>query len=398
MKSLKGQLKSMMDSRAQSLSDPSVEHEKMKARFYDGLARKNPQYGSILQYLECVTNPSKDRACRFPDSTSAKTALLSSRQVLEVTCNNAAGTAAPDIGRFFYSVSPTLLNLNPLASDKLANVYVTGGAPVNTTEVTQASHILQYDPTQTWDPVNSFTTVPGTNSYIKEGDPNASQSMVGTQAGYWKDGAISTVRPVAMSVWYENTLSDLNVNGDISICLMPKGSFGGNVAPVPITAPAFSGQGPVQNWENLGQCPGSYTGKVKDGAYAFWVPSDIVDVEFCSVAENAIKDFPYIAVAGQVGGPTAGGVPVTGIVGKLQIETVFEVTSSVQFLDYEKSPCVLNSLEAIKGYLYNEPTAMANDDHLPWWRRLLGGLFRAGQGYFNGGFGPALGAAADVFL
>lgn len=381
----------------------------MKARLFDKLASAPKRRDDLMPYLRCLTNPSAENAARLPDHYSFPTGLLHSRQTISVIGNSGA-TDQSDLGRFSFAVSPTVLNLGVVNT---ARVYQTVNTePYQTKshqDFVQGSKVVMVDPAANWSALGAaFNLSPGDPELlITLGDPNNTPGLMGTDANNYLDGDIQTLRPVAMSVWYENTLSDLACTGDVVICLVPPSSLNGQYVPVnfnqvdygaiPPVLPVFSGQGPLYNWEQLANVPGSYSGKLKDGGYAFWVPSCVEDTDFFDKVENALTDFPVIYVSGQVGGGATASIP-EGAIGKLQIETVFEYTTNAQYLDQSKSPCVIGALDKIKAVLYDQPTAMANDEHLAWWRRLLGAALKGGQGFFESGPAGALRNAGEVIL
>lgn len=375
---------------------------------------------SMIPYLRCLINPEIRNAVRLPDNTNYPTALVHSRHVLDVIGNYVGETAPEDLGRFTFVVSPTLL-AEPFLSNVQVWSEVTTGTQVgvNDTVFALGAHVASLSPIINWSPDTSFQeqgalaktrpgklqvqaipNIPSTNSWVFQADPNAA-TLAGDKDGFnvYTGGIAETVRPVAMSVWFECTTSALTNGGDVAAALLPSGAVLGNICPYNWTSATpgtgtYAGQGSLCQWENLATFPGAYCGKLRDGTYSYWVPQSVRDTMLLTPTQNAIADFPMIMVSGQC--MTADGTN-PGVIGRLQIETVWEYTTNSQLPALAKSPAVPMVLDEVKIALYNQPTSMANGEHIAWWKRLLASAAAGVGGLIVGGPAGAAAAAGTVF-
>lgn len=381
-----------------------------------GKRRLDPQ---MIPYLQCLVNPSADTMVRIPDGYPNPTALVHSRQIHEVFGNTDTGANA---NRFFWHFSPTLVSQGNYLQRTLSYSPLSGVVTPFNADIIRVlgCAAAEYNPAAGWDPSTSFQSLipavsmassipqksyvpaatgyaplvpplpPSVSSYTFYADPNAatiggSLQGAGGSVTYYSNGFAECVRPVAMSVWFQCTQSALNNGGDVSACLMPPASTSGSIIPynwdtAAVGAGVWAGQGPVQNWENLAQVPVSYTGKLKDGTYTYWLPFRVEDLDMGSVSSNLTSDFPTIVVSGQAVTP--------GLIGKIIVETVYQYSTVSQVPSLGRGGCVPNVLEEVKCALYGQPTSMANGSHKSWIKWILtgvAGLAGGAAGFLVGG-------------
>lgn len=371
-----------------------------------------------LAYISCLTNPTRENKTRYPDGFPRRTALLHSLQTISVMPNSANATDILDKGRFAFCVSPTIAGSRFIrAASGFGPVESSAGVPLSNTtyyQYSQGCKVAEMNPEAAWDPDTSFQDltpapspltkklvgppIPTNNQWRYYSDPNTTP-IAGTiytatnNTQYFENGAAESIRPVAMSVWLQRDASDMLNGGECAIALLPPDSLAGNVIPynwndaTPGTA-IWGGQGPIVNVENLAGVPGAYSGPLRDGAYCYWLPHRIDDTEFLSVLDHVKADFPIIAVAGKAQ------TYDQGEVARLVINTVWEYTTVDQTRETAIGGFDPEVWAVVKHVLRTQPTAMANDEHIAWWKHLLKLAASAGVGFLSGGpIGAVTGAA-----
>lgn len=378
----------------------------------------------LVAYLKVLTNPVRENACRVPDGFPRRTALLHSLQTVSVMPNNNSDTTASDKGRFFFSVSPTIAGSGFVRTAlNIATLQATAGTvagPVAYNKFSQGCKVAYLSPDAEWDPATSFQVltpapksiktekvkpsvgppIPSNTQWKFLADPNAT-AIAGSiipenPALFWEGGAAEAIRPVAMSVLLQRDASDMLNGGECAIALMPPKSLAGNVVPFnwdDATAGTanWGGQGPVANVENLAQVPGAYSGPLRNGAYAIWVPHGYEDYDMNDLVDHVIADFPWIAVAGKAQ------TYDQGEVARLVINTVWEYTTVDQTRETKMGEYDPEMYALIKHIMRTQPTAMQNDEHTAWWKHLLKIAASAGIGLLSGGpVGAVAGASGYI--
>lgn len=376
---------------------------------------------TMSTYLRCLANPVRENACRVPDGFPRRTALLHSLQTLSVMPNNAESTSINDKGRFAFCISPTIAGSSWLREVQYVGLVTSTGGVVPSAPTylsySQGCKVAYLNPASQWDPATSFQDltpalprgtvkpqpavgppIPTNNQWVFSADPNAT-AIAGTDNGgnYFENGAAESIRPVAMSVWLQRDASSMLDGGECAISLMAPDSLAGNV--VPYNWPnattgngQWSGQGPIMNVENLAMVPGAYSGPLRTGAYAYWVPHRQTDVDFKSVLGHVTADFPWIMVAGKAQ------TYDQGEVARIVINTVWEYTTVDQTRETRMGDYDPEALAILKHILRTQPTAMANDEHVAWWKHLLKIAASAGVGFLSGGPAGAVAGAAGYAL
>lgn len=162
----------------------------------------------------------------------------------------------------------------------------------------------------------TFFTVTATVTHVPPNSqtiiiiPTSTPSLLST-ANY---GAVAQIRPVACSILVTYANAEIFDAGMIAAAWVPAmacvQSFFND------TADRSPGQ--LQNWESLAQLPGAYNGRLKDGAYCWWAPRSVDDIDFKSPDANINFDYPCLIVSGRFNPPS---VPA-GVLNVARIEIV----------------------------------------------------------------------------
>lgn len=379
-------------------------------------AKKNPH---VLKYLRALVDPESfyrdQQSARVPDAFSKATATLNSFGTYNVTTNASADTQSSDLGRFAFVTNPSLASMGWLYTagpsyEQYGRNATIGSAIRFEDSLVLAANVAEVDPALEWSPATTLQAptpspldsrrvfkgapslkpeappvIPQYSSWITYADPNATAiggnlvtSTVQVPSLQYQNGAAESLRPVGHCVWFQPSMAALANGGNVSIALLPPGSILGQVVPYNFNncttgTALWGGQGPVTNWENLAKVPGAYTGALADGAYAYWVPSKISDIDMVSTAQNSAADFPIIVVAGQWQGNTGSDTPFDGIIGTLRVTTLYEYTTCDQSRSTTKIDCVPGVFDFVQCMLKNQPTSMENKAHRSWIDKLLAG-------------------------
>lgn len=399
--------------------------------------KSNPH---LLAYIRAIIDPEfffrTQGSVRVPDAFSRATATLNSFSEYSVTVNAAAGTADSDLGRFCYVSNPTLTSVGWCYAVG-APILQYGRDPtigaVLTPEDTLVlgANLAYMDPELTWNPITSLQAlppgpnppsskgklgkpeappiIPNYNAWICKADPNAATiggtmifNQIENQNLQLIGGVAESIRPVAHCMWFQPSMAMLANGGNVSIALIPPTGLLGQIVPLNFRdansgTVQWQGQGPITNWENLAQVPGAYSGPLSAGAYCYWVPSKISDIDMTSVAANLVADFPTIVCSGQWQGNPSASNPFNGVVGTIRITTLYEYTTCDQSRSTKKIDCVPGAFEFVQCVLKHQPTSMENKKHRSWIDKVIAGVvgLAAGAGGFMVG-GPAGALAAGT--
>jgi len=211
-------------------------------------------------------------------------------------------------------------------------------------------------------------------------------------------GLVQQIRPVAMSVLCTNILSDFNAGGNVSIAYLPGETLTKNVltlnAPFNLTC--------FENFENINRVTGNYNGNHKNGAYAWWAPTDQDDMNFYSINDSNDHDYPIIVVSGQVAA-FSGSSGITPVA-RVEVVRVFEVMTNSLFLESECHTGSQGAIDKVNNCLNASPHCMANNDHLAWIRKVRDSIMRLmsrGADFYSqnsGWIDPSLRAAGSALL
>lgn len=321
------------------------------------------------RYLASLINPRELPDTRVPDPfCRERTATYQSKVVFDVTgVNGAAVNGTNNHGRFCYVFNPIFQGIAAVFNVPGPHMQVAYKDGTNATAV--------------W--TNQFAAAnPGTNFDTYLNDPENASFATATLTGL-----AQRARPVSMSVLASYTGNLTAGGGNIAAALLPGGVWADRLSNGSITTLSLT------NWEQLARVPGAYDGPLVQGAYAYWMPDDesdylLEDAQNSSAQESMNNhEYPLLVVSGKVQAPTA--EPQL----RLEVYINYEYTTVSRVVATAHGPKdITERMNAVR-HLANQPTSMANDEHINWMRVVLGGVL----GFAVGGpVGAAVGAAAGA--
>ena len=186
-------------------------------------------------------------------------------------------------------------------------------------------------------------------------------------------GAVSMIRPVAMTMLFTPSLSALNNGGNVAAALVPANTCRNNW----FTTSTDDSVGQLQNWENIDSLPGTntYSGELQHGAWVRYKPSDIRDTNYDTPENSLNHEFPCLLIAGQLNTSTA----LTGLIfiGRLRVVTVYEFQTNTSLWELHSNPGSTNMFEQALAMLHDQPTAFSNGKHLEAIKNFLSSIGRA---------------------
>jgi hypothetical protein len=301
---------------------------------------------SVNPYLAALIDPAVYQV-RVPDEYSNQTALYSSRMFFDVYGNTAVGTLPQDQGKFSFFIRPVIGQLVP---------------------VNYSSPVSYFRPDVAW-PTAPLLNFAAAADYTVSSDPNINFLIGTTQV----NGLVREIRPVAMSAWFQFTAPTLTLGGHVA-CALTDGNTQNYYVSGVINPMAGI---PLQEYRNLATLPNSYNGKITEGCYAFYKPFDADDLNFKNALnpyDTAIDygnqhTYPSIVISGQVIS-TSGAY--NGIIGRIQVDTVFEYVTFSRLVESIPSPVNVPLLWNARQALMNVRTCMANDEHESFIHKVLG--------------------------
>lgn len=187
-----------------------------------------------------------------------------------------------------------------------------------------------------------------------------------TADGYsrWQNsGAVTSVRPVAMSSFFSCALSGLTDGGMIAGAYVPPSTCQANF----FQNSVGSAVGQLQDWNKLAILGSS--NPLKKGNYVWWAPQDVTDLQFIDPEGSDKHDYPCLIVSGQA----VPGTAVSGDVflGRLEITTVYEFTTNMPL--WESDSLCGNSvvIDEVFNFLHGQHHVMENDSHFDWVKKVL---------------------------
>ncbi len=151
---------------------PLLTHNDMQAFFKKEITSFAKQFRGqkipkvVKDYIRCLIMPSEGTAVRIPDGKSRASVLASTYNIFPVTGNYNGSTSTTDIGRFFWSFTPTPLNfIYSVTPRTLVPCYwpTPGGTQAtgfSMTEYVQGAFALTMDSSIKWDPAQALIETP----------------------------------------------------------------------------------------------------------------------------------------------------------------------------------------------------------------------------------------------
>lgn len=182
-------------------------------------------------------------------------------------------------------------------------------------------------------------------------------------------GFIRSVRPLSMSVWAECVANATEDGGSITMALLQ-----GDSVEYEMFTPQANG-GAHKPAHLVNRVENSYNGKLRNGAYGFWIPHDMDSRNLKTAADSNKFGYSSIVVSGQHDDATGGKSPLI-----LKVCTIYAYTcvSRAVKQDYADIPAKVYD-ECIE-YLRNVrcTTVMSNSHHKSVISRIVGS-FRDGS-------------------
>jgi hypothetical protein len=183
-------------------------------------------------------------------------------------------------------------------------------------------------------------------------------------------GVTTEYRPVACSALATYIGPQLTDGGNIAAAYVP-----GNTLAVQYYNPVGNqNQGLLQNWENLSLLPQSYNGPISQGAYVWWSPESVRDIEMAAPSTWASRNGPALIISGQYAPGSVGVLPQVQAVVRVEVVTIYELFTNSQL--WEVVSCVGSQalFDQVNMRLALEPHAMANATHQSWIAKVWNGI------------------------
>lgn len=187
------------------------------------------------------------------------------------------------------------------------------------------------------------------------------------------DGAVESIRPVAMSVLASYNGPLLTNGGQIAMARIPSDASKTNFFTNSPGAP-----GAFRTWNviaNLNEH--NYDGPLNKGAYGFWSQEDVLDYNLMTPTEHNAYFYPTIVCAGQWN--PGSDVTVDTTILRVEIDTIFEYTTIRTLFDTESYIGSTVCVETAQGMLATQNACRENPGHIPWYKKLLSFLAKTGK-------------------
>ncbi len=192
-------------------------------------------------------------------------------------------------------------------------------------------------------------------------------------------GIVQEIRTVAMSALATYVGPTLTNGGNIASAYVPGyGSIGAFFTSAPLAQ-----FGSLQNWENLARLPESYNGPIENGTYVWWSPEDMNDLGFetpDAIAQLNVNDRePSLIISGQYSPGAVTGTSTASVI-RLEVVTVYEFVTMSGLWKPLTNVGSQAQIDMVNRALAGQPHAMANAEHMSWFKDFWGGL-KQGLGY-----------------
>jgi len=191
-------------------------------------------------------------------------------------------------------------------------------------------------------------------------------------------GLISSYRPVAASLLASYVGPMLTNGGNIAAAWLPSNATTQNFF---TRTPGQYGN--FQNWEKLADVPTAYNGPINTGAYCYWTPEDMTDVEMASLSEALEKDYPTLCISGQFNPGTAVTDPTEELVIRLQLDYCGEYVTTSTLVPSRACVGSQQIWDQANMVLANQPHAMPNGKHLEFFKKIAAKIGTAAKWAWN---------------
>lgn len=221
--------------------------------------------------------------------------------------------------------------------------------------------------------VNNQFSVSSTAASITQAYITFSTAVFDNAALNEDDGAIESIRPVAMGVLATYNGPLLTNGGQIAMARIPSDAAKTNFFTNSPGAP-----GAFRTWNviaNLNEHV--YDGPLNKGAYGFWSQEDVKDYDLMTPTDHNAYAYPTIVCAGQwnPGNDVAEDTTIL----RVEIDTIFEYTTIRTLFDTESYIGSTICVETAQGMLASQNACRENPGHIPWYKKLLSFLAKTGK-------------------
>lgn len=162
-------------------------------------------------------------------------------------------------------------------------------------------------------------------------------------------------RVVSQKIHFRCTLSDFNNSGQIALNLLQGSAQDTYFSTIGGNALTFD------NLSNNNLPMRTYSGKLSDGFYGYWVPDMLLDVQLRSYADSLAYSLPFFAYAGNWTPTGASPGPVT--IGYLRVVTNYEFTTTSRLFTTMPQEGSDALMQAVQSSLAKLPKVMENPTH-----------------------------------
>lgn len=329
---------------------------------------------------------------RLMDQYAQPTAIVTTTTIIEIVGNGNAGSAG-DKGKFGVMITASPGQSGWQLKTTSTNLDFTSLSSGTSTAFGKDCNIgckaVYLDPVKVWAPDAAWDNT----SWIKVPDSQSTE-LVGTFVPYtsiwaggpgYENGLMKQGRTLAMSAYFRCSESSMLNGGNLAISRLTANPFG---LVVPLNGPqtlanALLGThtipGNPMEWKNNAMMkPEVHTGLLRKGAYCWWMPPNSGNEP--KIPGNMVFEVDpcIIYFSGQAAPDTAGNF--AAVVGELEINTVYEFTTSDQFMQKKNEPYDPDALKAAYTILSRLPACMENDQHEKWISKMLKFLAGAAAG------------------
>jgi hypothetical protein len=307
---------------------------------------------------------------------------------LAINVDATAHRIYPPVGQFFISFSAsTSLNMGTAeftwtAGDGCTLLWYDNRGPTTGAEINLSASFVLTNPVnggwfqvkntssvlQTWGGMTMFiSTIQINESFGASFSPEPGVVLVSpAYPGFAGGGGlISSYRPVAASLLASYVGPMLTNGGNIAAAWLPSNSTTQNFF---TRTPGQYGN--FQNWEKLADVPTAYNGPINTGAYCYWTPEDMTDVEMASLPEALAKDYPTLCISGQFNPGNPSPDPTQELVIRLQLDYCGEYVTTSTLVPSRACVGSQQIWDQANMVLANQPHAMPNGKHLDFIKRI----------------------------
>lgn len=220
---------------------------------------------------------------------------------------------------------------------------------------------------------NNQFSISSTAATITAGFISFSTAVLDNTALHEDDGAVESIRPVAMNVLATYNGPLLTNGGQIAMARIPSDAYETNFFTNSPGAP-----GAFRTWNVIANLKEhEYDGPLNKGAYGFWSQEDSRDYDLMTPTAANNYAYPTIVCAGQWN--PGQDVDTDTTILRVEIDTIFEYTTIRTLFDTESYIGSTVCIETAQGMLAGQNACRENPGHIPWYKKLLNFLAKTGK-------------------